>query len=232
MYGLLAGIFSVGVAQCVVLGYHAMMKKHPKTSYIQQEREYEWLEMAKQHLFQPEGLALLLCYLSVSWHFQWLPESYYELNTPICWIDVAKQLLVQDALQYGCHVMEHSIPILYKKNHKHHHIFKNPVLFDAFQGSILDTVTMVIVPLYITSQVVHTNHRSYVVFGTVYSGWLTLIHSEFEHWWDRYLEKIGVGTASDHHVHHKLFKYNYGHVFMYWDWLFGTYRHPSTVFRQ
>ena len=25
----------------------------------------------------------------------------------------------------------------------------------------------------------------------------------------------GFGTAADHHVHHKLFKYNYGHLFMW-----------------
>ena len=29
----------------------------------------------------------------------------------------------------------------------------------------------------------------------------------------------GFGTAADHHVHHKMFKYNYGHLFMYWDML-------------
>jgi sterol desaturase/sphingolipid hydroxylase (fatty acid hydroxylase superfamily) len=38
-----------------------------------------------------------------------------------------------------------------------------------------------------------------------------------------------TGTAADHHVHHKLFNYNYGHLFMYCDWLFGTYKDPSRV---
>jgi len=32
---------------------------------------------------------------------------------------------------------------------------------------------------------------------------------------DRYVRWLGVGTAADHHVHHKLFKYNYGHLFMW-----------------
>ena len=36
-------------------------------------------------------------------------------------------------------------------------------------------------------------------------------------------------TAADHHVHHKLFNYNYGHLFMYWDRLLGTYRDPAAV---
>ena len=33
----------------------------------------------------------------------------------------------------------------------------------------------------------------------------------------------------DHHVHHKLFKYNFGHLFMYWDILFQTYKSPTKV---
>lgn len=38
---------------------------------------------------------------------------------------------------------------------------------------------------------------------------------------------VGFGTAADHHVHHKLFKYNFGHLFMYWDSVCGTYRDPK-----
>ena len=38
-----------------------------------------------------------------------------------------------------------------------------------------------------------------------------------------------AGTSADHHVHHKLYKYNYGHLFVYWDVLFGTYKAPQTV---
>lgn len=38
-----------------------------------------------------------------------------------------------------------------------------------------------------------------------------------------------MGTPADHHVHHRLFVYNYGHIFMYWDRLLGTYRAPEDV---
>ncbi len=34
-----------------------------------------------------------------------------------------------------------------------------------------------------------------------------------------------TGTAADHHVHHKMFIFNYGHLFMWWDMLAGTYRY-------
>ena len=38
-----------------------------------------------------------------------------------------------------------------------------------------------------------------------------------------------AGTAADHHVHHRCFLFNYGHLFMYWDMMLGTYKAPSEV---
>ena len=43
------------------------------------------------------------------------------------------------------------------------------------------------------------------------------------------ISEIWIGTAADHHVHHKFFKYNFGHLFMWFDWMAGTYRDPREV---
>ena len=52
----------------------------------------------------------------------------------------------------------------------------------------------------------------------------------YAHPWDKPLfRRLGFGTAADHHVHHALFKSNFGHLFMYWDWLCGTYKDPKDV---
>ena len=52
----------------------------------------------------------------------------------------------------------------------------------------------------------------------------------YAHPWDKPLfRRLGFGTAADHHVHHALFKSNFGHLFMYWDWLCGTYQDPKDV---
>ena len=53
---------------------------------------------------------------------------------------------------------------------------------------------------------------------------LTLLHSEYEHPFDFLFRMIGIGTARDHNIHHRLQKYNYGHMFMYWDYIFGTFK--------
>jgi sterol desaturase/sphingolipid hydroxylase (fatty acid hydroxylase superfamily) len=129
------------------------------------------------------------------------------------------------------HMAEHSTtkfsPATYAMTHKPHHRFVNPRLFDAFNGSIGDTVCMILIPLYITANLVHCNVWSYMAFGTIYANYLTLIHSEYYNPWDSLFAYLGIGTAADHHVHHRFFFYNYGHLFTYWDRLFGTYQMPS-----
>ena len=118
---------------------------------------------------------------------------------------------------------------LYFVSHKPHHRFTNPRLFDAFNGSPTDTFLMILVPLVLTARLVNANVWTYMAFGSMYANWLTMIHAEYSHPWDGLFRKLGFGTSADHHVHHKLFNYNYGHTFMYWDRMFGTYRDPATV---
>ena len=56
-----------------------------------------------------------------------------------------------------------------------------------------------------------------------------MIHSEVHNPWDRAFRRLGLGTAADHHVHHRTFIYNYGHTMMWWDRLAGTYKAPDSV---
>lgn len=102
-------------------------------------------------------------------------------------------------------------------------------MFDAFDGSLGDTMIMILIPLWATSRIIQCNARTYMAFGSVYANWLCLIHSEYYHPWDSLFQRIGLGTPADHHVHHRLLNKNYGHLFMYNDWLFGTYRNPVQV---
>jgi len=169
-------------------------------------------------------------YLAGTWMAHLMPDSYYSFEGGVCWWQVAACLLLQDGTQYLMHRVEHSASAeLYKASHKPHHRFTNPRLFDAFNGSAADTFLMILVPLYTTACCIHCNVWTYMAFGSLYANWLTLIHSEFVHPWDHLFKRTGFGTAADHHVHHKMFLYNYGHLFMYWDMLAGTYRDPATI---
>ena len=232
--GLMLGILAVIVGQLFTLLYFAARRTgiFGSLKAIQKEgaRPYELSEGLFTHLLQPEGFVMMGGYLAGTWMFGLMPQSYYSFKGGINWTHVALQLLLQDLIQYLMHIAEHKVdPWIYKVSHKPHHRFTNPRLFDAFNGSIADTFFMILVPLFCTARLVSANVWSYMAFGTLYANWLTLIHAEYAHPWENIFRMLGFGTSADHHVHHKLFKFNYGHTFMYWDKLFGTYRNPTDV---
>lgn len=232
--GLYLGLLAVAVGQLLVLSVFFLFKfgylnsgEEPLSVQTRGARPYEFMEGLSTHLSQPEGFVLLFSYLCGTWMFKLMPESYYSFEGGIEWTKVFWCLAVQDGIQYVMHRMEHGVsPAFYKWSHKPHHKFTNPRLFDAFNGSILDTVCMILLPLYATANIVHCNVWTYMAFGSSYANWLTLIHSEYTFPWDRIFHLLGFGTPADHHVHHAFFKYNYGHLFMWFDMIGCTYKSP------
>lgn len=218
-YGLYFGLSSVLVGQISTIVYHILYNEIPldKTLY----------NTVTKYVLQPEGFLLLTGYLSVYWVSGTMPTSYYTYEGGIYWSHIIYQLLLQDFFQYTMHRIEHGIPIIYKYSHQTHHKHINPQLFDSFDGSIVDTTCMILIPLWLTSRVIHTNVWSYMIFGTIYANMLTLIHSETAHPWDTFFRHMGIGTPYDHRIHHLKFKYNYGHIFTYWDWIFDTIERKS-----
>jgi sterol desaturase/sphingolipid hydroxylase (fatty acid hydroxylase superfamily) len=236
--GLWLGISAVVVGHFFVLVYFiAKLKGKLGSAPVPIQKEgavkYELSEGLRTHLEQLEGFILLGAYLSLTWMFGLLPKSYYSFSGGISWIQLAQQLILQDFIQTMMHWLEHNFNKFsvqaYVLTHKPHHRFTNPRLFDAFNGSFGDTLCMILMPLYLTSLCVSTNVWTYMAFGATYASWLTLIHSEFTHPWEWAFRMLGLGTAADHHVHHKLYNYNYGHLLMWWDFIFGNYRSPSKV---
>lgn len=230
--GLTLGILFAFFGQVLAILYqYARYRWSPNALRVQSDlRPYSFSEAVATHVGQPGGLLMLVVYLSTYWMFDLMPCSYYSFGGGIRPHIVAAQMVSQDLLQYIMHWLEHKAsPEFYKLSHKPHHRFTNPRWADAFNGSIGDTFTMILIPLFITAQLVHANVWEYMVFGASWSAWLVLIHSETAHPWDPLFRKLGLGTAADHHVHHKTFVYNYGHIVMWWDKLLGTYKDPATV---
>lgn len=242
--GLSLGIIAVAIGQISTLCYFYLHRHgfstferdtssaretSPPPIQVKGAPVYNFVDGVVTHLSQPEGFLLLGGYLASTWMFRLMPPSYYSFEGSIQYIEVARCLILQDGLQYVMHRLEHSVSAeFYRRSHKPHHKFTNPCLFDAFNGSVADTVLMILIPLYTTACIVRNiNVWTYMAFGSAYANWLTLIHSEFPFPWDKAFRRFGLGTPGDHHVHHKFFKYNYGHTFMWWDRIFGTYRHPG-----
>ncbi|KAJ1459382.1 hypothetical protein M885DRAFT_511307 [Pelagophyceae sp. CCMP2097] len=235
--GLSLGIGAVAVGQVWVLLYQYVrwrgseaLGELKKIQPNGASAAYDYKEGVLTHLAQPEGFVLLGVYLSVTWMLQMMPNSYYSFEGGIDLPRAFACLLLQDFLQYAMHRFEHKAhAAIYRISHKPHHRFTNPRLFDAFNGSLGDTLLMIVLPLYLTANLINCNVWTYMTFGSLYANWLCLIHSEFDHAWDGLFKAIGFGTAADHHVHHKLFSKNYGHLFMYWDVAGGTYKDAASV---
>jgi sterol desaturase/sphingolipid hydroxylase (fatty acid hydroxylase superfamily) len=233
--GLSLGLLAVAIGQVFVVLYFFFHKYgylsfgvEPTTIQSKGAPEYYYKEGIMTHLAQPEGFVLLGTYLSVTWMFHLMPNSYYSFEGGIQWKELALCLVLNDGIQYVMHRLEHVVsPTFYQMSHKPHHKFTNPRMFDAFNGSLTDTFCMILIPLFSTANLVRTcNVWTYMAFGSIYANWLTLIHSEYVLPWDGVFRRLGFGTPGDHHVHHKFFKFNYSHLFMWYDQLGGTYRDP------
>jgi len=233
--GLILGISAVAVGHFFLLLYFRLHHQQllGPTTPIQSRGAppYIFSRALLHHLSQPGGFFLLGTYLSLTWLWDLLPPSYYSFQGSIQYTNVALCLITQDLLQFLMHKLEHiAHPKLYRLSHKPHHKFTNPKLFDAFDGSVPDTILMILLPLFFTAHLVRTcNVWTYMAFGSIYANWLTFIHAEVTFPWERYFRVVGLGTAADHHVHHKFFKWNFGHLFLWWDWVAGSYRDPREV---
>mmetsp|Transcript_24150 Transcript_24150/g.58356 ORF Transcript_24150/g.58356 Transcript_24150/m.58356 type:complete len:403 (-) Transcript_24150:190-1398(-) len=233
--GLSLGISAVAIGHFFLLIYFRLHQQQllGRTTPIQTRgaAQYVYSAALKNHLSQPGGFVLLGIYLAVTWIFDLLPPSYYSFVGGIQYTRVATCLVCQDFVQFVMHRVEHvAHPKMYRISHKPHHKFTNPKLFDAFDGSVPDTAIMILLPLFVTAHVVRDcNVWTYMAFGSSYANWLSLIHSEVMFPWEPAFRFLGLGTAADHHVHHKFFKFNFGHLFMWFDWIAGTYRSPRDV---
>merc|ERR1719162_2142651 len=155
--GLLYGLSGVAVGQVAVIAYYSARRLFFQGELIQTRDHVEATLGSDllEHLSQPEGFLMLGTYLAATWLLRIMPDSYYNLDAPVNWTYVVLQLLLQDFLMYAMHLLQHKISAIYKRGHKPHHFFRSPKLCNAFNGSVTDTLVMILIPLMITAQVLH-----------------------------------------------------------------------------
>lgn len=199
--GLMTGVFCVIVAQIITLIYYIGRRRNwlgVPVYWIQKSvddnSDASLAQQVLKHITNPEGFVLLVSYLTITWMFEMLPQSYYQWDIPFSGLRVVGQLLIADFLQYVMHIMEHCVSsAFYRWSHKPHHHITSPQLTDSFDGSLVDTLVMILIPLLITAQLIHASVWEYMAFGSLYSSMLCLIHTEFTNPWDPIFRKIGLG---------------------------------------
>jgi len=135
--GLLCGLAGAGIGQicCVAYQYlrrQVLLKSSSKKLIQLRKLEYSrsFVQDVLAHMQRVE-LFLLVPYLSLTWMFSLMPESYYDIESPCNFFHVLVQLLVVDFFTYVFHVGEHTISRWYILTHKAHHKFTNPQLFNG-----------------------------------------------------------------------------------------------------
>eukprot|EP00457_Paulinella_chromatophora_P012272 gb/GEZN01012471.1/.p1 GENE.gb/GEZN01012471.1/~~gb/GEZN01012471.1/.p1 ORF type:complete len:294 (+),score=26.33 gb/GEZN01012471.1/:135-1016(+) len=230
--GLGLGILFVAIFQIIGVVYYYLRQVRwgPVQSIQIRAPKVNFYEDVITHATRLEAFVMLVSYLSFTWMFRIMPPSYYDLQAPINWLTVFMQLASVDWWTYVIHRIEHHFKWIYVHSHKSHHRFVIPKMLNAFTGSLADTSLLILIPLIVTTRCVPWAHCwDYIAFGTIYSFDFLIIHCEFRNPWDPLFEVLGVGTASHHNVHHAILNKNYGHLFMWWDMIFGTYIEPCKV---
>lgn len=176
----------------------------------------------KRTVYNPvtiEGFIIVFFFFYLFDLFSLFPREFYNIEMVIQYQQILKFLLLFDTFQYWIHRMEHKCTLFY---HRYHHFFLKPTIKEAFKGHIADTTLMILCPLYIAMYLCPMNTHSFIITGTIFSNFFLYIHSNYNFKIDEYLPYYGLMNAAYHHKHHQSFNYNFGHLFWFNDYLFGT----------
>lgn len=178
------------------------------------------------------SLSTLVIYSGVSWLIFLLWNSGYsriydridEFGLPYFFLSIAIMVILHDAYFYWTHRLLH-LPGIYSLVHKTHHRSVNPTPWAAFAFHPLEAfVAAGIIPLIVLTIPCHPAAL------LVFLNYMTLIsvmgHLGYEIFPGRLIKsRLGKwhNTATNHNLHHQVFKGNYGLYFTFWDRVMGTY---------
>lgn len=163
------------------------------------------------------GMPFFFAILASVWNSRLLPLSVFTYGTPNV-LHIVLLVIFVDLVQCILHFSLHKkILGLYAYNaHNIHHKVKNPKPRDAFSTGLLDSVTQLIMPIFVSIYWIEPNRTTVILFGILYSQWLLYIHSD--------LAQISKYLVSPqyHKQHHQNLEVNFAHVFPLWDTLLKT----------
>lgn len=142
-------------------------------------------------------------------------------------LSVVLALLIHDTYFYWTHRLMHH-PRLFKLFHLTHHRSVNPSPWTSFAFSPLEAVVEagVIVVIAFLIPIHSLGILLFLLFMTVYNAYGHLGHEIYPQWVVNSRFGKWLNTSTNHNMHHKYFKGNYGLYFRFWDeWLGTTHPH-------
>jgi Delta7-sterol 5-desaturase len=154
-------------------------------------------------------------------------DNISDYGVPYFILSVVIVIFLHDTYFYWTHRLMHH-PKLFRTVHLIHHHSTNPSPWASFsfhpiEGFIEAGIILVIVflmPIHPMAIV------SFILFMTVYNVYGHLGYEIFPGWLVRSRAGQWLNTSTNHNMHHKFFKENYGLYFRFWDEIMGT-THPK-----
>ena len=175
----------------------------------------------KQSTFTKTGVPLCFGTFTLLWIGNFFPNSIYDSEYTIDihnnFITILLHVITTDALQYMTHVIGHKV---WKSSHFVHHKHTQPSSDISFDTGICDAILQLILPLFTSIHIIYPNKSELLLFGLFYMNWLQYIHSN--NLYDFKKNKLLV-SPHFHKLHHQYHCKNFGHVFIIWDKLGGTF---------
>jgi len=197
-----------------------IQKLFPKRKDYYRELFYSFLTFV---IFALIGIILLQP--AVREHTQ-IYSSISEYGWGYWTLSVVLALFIHDAYFYWTHRLMHH-PRLFRLFHLTHHRSTNPTPWAAFAFNPLEAVVEGSI-IFVIALLIPVHSTAILAFLLIMTVINVLGHLGYE-LYPQWLVQSRVGkwlnTSTNHNMHHKYFKGNYGLYFRFWDELFGT-THP------
>jgi lathosterol oxidase len=228
-YNLLTGILIFVLRYCLIAGIaYAVF-------YIWQKKKYEHLklnssqpkngQLKKELLYSISTLLIYSAsvFLMIYWYQKGFTKIYFEIRTFGYWyflFSIVVMVILHDAYFYWSHKLMHSWSFLFRF-HKIHHHSHNPNPWSAFSFHPVEAIiSLGIMPIILFTIPVHP--IALIVFSSFVTLYNVYIHLGYK------VNFIFGGSiqnsAENHHLHHKVSRYNYGLYFSFWDKIMKTYK--------
>lgn len=212
-------VFS-GVAKYYLKGLFVGRELHSKTDTREQvKREIFWSFLTSL-IFGCAGIVMI-----VLWQ-KGITSIYVEWSVYPIWyvpLSIIMILMLHETYYYWLHRWMH-LPVVYRLMHKVHHDSLNTSAWTAFSFHPLESLLQaLIIPLLVIFIPIHIYGLFFIL--TIMTVSATINHMGFEIYpkgWNRNPFLKWIIGATHHDQHHKLFRYNYGLYFTFWDRWMGT----------
>ena len=202
--------------------FQKIQKKKPATKTIHREIRYSIFTLCIY------CLTSLLTFTLVRHGFTRIYLDITEFGYPYFFASIALMVLLHDAYFYWTHRLMH-LPFLFRKVHLLHHRSHNPTPWTAFAFHPFEAIISVgIIPILIFLIPCHPYALSlFLTFMTLVNVLGHLGYELFPFGFRK--SKLGKwqNTASNHDLHHRNSKHNFGLYFTIWDRIMKTHREPN-----